>query len=252
MSSNYVRAVDLDALSGDGFNYQMLWVGESCRWFASALGPKARGTGQHVHEVDHFYFVLRGELHVQLGAEQVVARPETVVYIPAGTPHQSWNESGEPELHIEVLAPGPDPSKVPWTETDSTDAPGGHVVRRVEDVDIDPKVEIFDRRLLVTKADGAEDIMLYEAELKPGDKGMGLHVHHTVDQFYYVLEGQLTCQIGLEQCTIGPNTLAVLPRDLPHDMWNDSAEVERHLSLVTPGAVPNQPGAHIGVELTAV
>jgi mannose-6-phosphate isomerase-like protein (cupin superfamily) len=248
---NYIRTVDVEAFRGEGFEYQMLWVGESCRWLASSLGPGAAGLGLHVHDVDHFYFVLSGELHVQLGDEPVVVKPETVVYVPAGTPHRTWNETDAPELHLEVLAPGPDPSKVPWTETDSTDAPGGAIVRTVDEMDIDPKVTIFDRRLLLQKSDGAEDILLYEAKLEPGDKGMGLHVHSTVDQFYYVLEGQLSCQIGLQQCTIGPNTLAVLPRDLPHDMWNDSAQVERHLSMVTPGAVPNQPGAHIDVQLTA-
>jgi mannose-6-phosphate isomerase-like protein (cupin superfamily) len=193
---------------------------------------------------------LRGELQVQLGDQQAAMGPETVVYVPAGTSHRSWNASDEPEFHIEVLAPGPNPAKVPWTETDTVSAPEGAIVRNVADVEIDPNVTIFDRRLLLQKSDGVEDILLYEAMLKPGDRGMGLHVHSTVDQFYFVLEGQLSCQIGIQTCTIGPNTLAVLLRDMPHDLWNESGESERHISMVTPGAVPNQPGAHISVQIS--
>lgn len=250
--SRYIRTVDLNALSKDGFDHQMLWVGESCRWLAATIGPKSEGTGRHVHEVDQWYYVVEGELSVALGSEELVAGPHTLIFVPAGTAHRSWNATEEREFHIEALAPGPDPGKAPWTDSDTSDAPGGHFVRKVEDVEIDPKVKEFDRRLLLQKTDNSEHMMLYEALLKPGEKGQGLHVHSIFDQFYYVLEGSLTCQVGLEQCTVGPQTLVVLPADMPHDMWNDSSENERHLSMITPAPVPGATGAHIGVELSAV
>ena len=55
---------------------------------------------------------------------------------------------------------------------------------------------------------------LYVATVDAGAAGPGLHVHE-FDQFYYVLEGTMSIEIGLASCTAGPHTLVVLRRACP-------------------------------------
>jgi quercetin dioxygenase-like cupin family protein len=80
-----------------------LYVGE--------VAPGAAGPGLHVHEFDQFYYVLSGALNVQVGLESSVARPGTLVTLPAGVPHRQWNEGAEIERHLALLVPSPTPGK---------------------------------------------------------------------------------------------------------------------------------------------
>jgi uncharacterized RmlC-like cupin family protein len=41
-------------------------------------------------------------------------------------------------------------------------------------------------------------------------------------------------QVGLAEFTVGPRQLVVLPAGVPHRQWNAGAEVERHLTILTP------------------
>ena len=64
------------------------------------------GPPRHRHPSDQTYFVVQGELSIELGEQPEVAKARSVVFIPAGLPHQSWNDGDEDEIHIEVIAPG--------------------------------------------------------------------------------------------------------------------------------------------------
>ena len=67
----------------------------------------------------------------------------------------------------------------------------------------------------------------------PGAGGPPTHVH-AFDQFHYVLDGQLTVEVGLDLVTAGPHSLVVLPAGVPHSHRNDGAQAERHISLIAP------------------
>src|SRR3954452_19793577 len=119
-----LRTVDFGAYRRDGYEWQHLYNGEVCRVIASHVPAGTAAPPHHVHPVDQLYYVVYGEMQVVLGEERFVAGPDTLVYIPAGTPHHNWNEGDVDELHFEVLAPAPMPNQTIMTPTDSTDAGG--------------------------------------------------------------------------------------------------------------------------------
>lgn len=68
----------------------------------------------------------------------------------------------------------------------------------------------------------------------PADwSGPPLH-HHAFDEAFYVLEGQLSFQLGDELVAAGPNTLVFAPGDAVHTLANLDAAPARYLLLCTP------------------
>ncbi|HEY1275932.1 MAG TPA: cupin domain-containing protein [Thermoleophilaceae bacterium] len=229
----YLRAVDFNAFKGEGYEYQMMYVGESCRVIASHVAAGGAAPAQHIHEVDQLYYITDGEMNVVLGSERFSAGPDTVVFIPAGTPHHNYNTGTEHEFHFEVLAPGPNPNYQPWREVDSADAGDRpYFVKKLEDVAKESLAEC-DRWTMVSRADGAENMILYVVTVPPGVGAAQLHVR-TVDQFCYVLDGELHVEVALETHVARRHELLVLPAGVPHRMWNAGSEPVRHLGLVAP------------------
>ncbi len=60
------------------------------------------------------------------------------------------------------------------------------------------------------------------------------HVHDDEDEAFYVLEGELTFQLGDELINAGQGELAFAPRGIPHTLANLSAAAARYLLVCTP------------------
>lgn len=71
------------------------------------------------------------------------------------------------------------------------------------------------------------------SRVPPGHKGPRLHTH-PVDQFYFVLEGETTVQIGRDVLKVGPMTMVHFPAGTPHCNWNETDEYEKHFELMVP------------------
>lgn len=236
----YVRPVDFAAYRREGYEFQILYNGESCRVIASSVATGAAAPPHHIHPVDQLYYVVNGEMQLQLGSERFVAGPDTLVYIPAGTPHHNWNEGPVDEFHFEVLAPGPPPNQPVLEPTDSVDAgERPYFVRPLNPDGFEQALPGFSLQKLLQRSDGSEHMTLYVGEVRPGAGGPGTHVHR-FDQFYYVLEGTLTGEIGLDSFTAGPHTLAVLPAGVPHRQFNAGSKIERHIALLAPEPLPGE------------
>ena len=71
-----------------------------------AIVPPGGGPPPHVHsrEEEGFY-VLEGEVTLQLGNQRLVATPGMFVNMPVGTPHSFTNESSRPARMIISVAP---------------------------------------------------------------------------------------------------------------------------------------------------
>ena len=69
--------------------------------------PNAGGPSFHIHSFDQFYYVLEGELSVQVGLESFTARAHDLVVLPAGVPHRQSNEGSTPERHLTLIVPEP-------------------------------------------------------------------------------------------------------------------------------------------------
>jgi mannose-6-phosphate isomerase-like protein (cupin superfamily) len=207
---------------------------ESAFFILSNVPPGCGGPKLHMHPVDQLYYVMSGTMKVQLGTDVFVVHPETLVYIPAGTPHCNWNEGTEPEYHLEVFAYKPDlaalleftePRKIPNADK---------LIRPLKDNEWIRKPGFSMNRLLTRGNGGSGKAQFYVAETtKGGGGGGGLHIHD-FDQFYYILEGTLTIQIGRKRIDVGPHNLVLLPAGIVHANINERDELERHLTIIVP------------------
>lgn len=59
------------------------------QWMRAGVGPPL-----HVHPVDEWFYVLEGELQMQLGDREVTGQPGDSIWIPRGTDH-GFKTSGE-------------------------------------------------------------------------------------------------------------------------------------------------------------
>lgn len=111
----HVRPLDRTKFDPDRFSVVTLADRESgsqhCRINIGRVPPGAGGPALHVHSFDQFYYVISGTMHVQIGLRTYTAGPNTFVIVPAGMPHNNWNEGPEAEEHIAVLVPEPAPGQ---------------------------------------------------------------------------------------------------------------------------------------------
>src|SRR5580692_2109573 len=105
---SYTRRISAADAADTGYPaYQAVMVAgpESATVLAGFLGAGGKPP-LHTHEVDLFYVVLEGGATVRLGHGSHQAKAGEVIYIPAGYPHGSDNQSGAAEHHLEILTPG--------------------------------------------------------------------------------------------------------------------------------------------------
>jgi quercetin dioxygenase-like cupin family protein len=71
----------------------------------------------------------------------------------------------------------------------------------------------------------------------PGREGASLHVHRRHTDLFFVLEGELTVRLGVEdrQATVPAGALARVPAGIVHGFRNASDEDVRYLNLHAPG-----------------
>jgi quercetin dioxygenase-like cupin family protein len=90
---------------------------------------------------------------------------------------------------------------------------------------------------LVTMKASAETtagrVMVTE-NLAPRGSGSPLHVHRREDEWFYVIEGQLTCWVGGEVIEAPAGSFVYGPRDIPHT-FVVSSEQARFLLVTEPG-----------------
>jgi quercetin dioxygenase-like cupin family protein len=77
-------------------------------------------------------------------------------------------------------------------------------------------------------------IGIIEITLPAGWDGPPLH-HHDFDEAFYVLDGELTFQVGDELATAGPGSLTFAPRGSHHTLANLADSPARYLLICTPG-----------------
>jgi quercetin dioxygenase-like cupin family protein len=80
-----------------------------------------------------------------------------------------------------------------------------------------------------------ESIMMFEETVPAGTKSL-FHLHRDSDEVAWVLEGQITFQIGDDVSVGGPGTCAFFPRNVPHAWKNSGSQTGRVLFLYTPAS----------------
>lgn len=246
----YVRALDSSAAPESPFQRcrtQVLSHLESALMVATFLEPGGRGPSLHYHRRDKVYYVLEGTLHVLLGEEMHTAAAGTLVFVPAGLAHRAWNDGPAPVRLWEMVVPSPSPLAEVDLLVDSTaDVPAEYVPDRqayVRTVAPQSLTEALPGMWVQTLADaeaGSEHTTIFYVEVGPGDAGPDLHIHE-FDQYYLVIEGQLTVEVALQQHVVDAPALVLLPAGVPHRQYNDGAVTEKHLAVVSPNPEPGRP-----------
>ena len=91
----------------------------------------------------------------------------------------------------------------------------------------------FEATVLLRSEQTAGAIGAVENRVPAGWEGPPLH-HHAFDEAFYVLDGELTFQLGDELVTAGPGAFAFAPGGAVHTLANRSDAPARYLLLCTP------------------
>ena len=75
---------------------------------------------------------------------------------------------------------------------------------------------------------------VHEGRIGPGMTGAGPHFHRECDEFFYVLEGEVTLIIGEESHIARAGTFAFVPRGTVHGFHNASSESATGLVVHNP------------------
>jgi quercetin dioxygenase-like cupin family protein len=88
-------------------------------------------------------------------------------------------------------------------------------------------------RVLLRGEDSGGEVALVDNDVAAGFGGPPLH-HHDFDEAFYVIEGELTFQLGDEVFTRRAGELAFAPRGAHHTFANLSGADARTLIVITP------------------
>jgi quercetin dioxygenase-like cupin family protein len=88
-------------------------------------------------------------------------------------------------------------------------------------------------RVLLRSEQSGGEVSIIAIGASAGRTGPPLH-HHDFDEAFYVLEGELTFQLGEERFTRGAGELAFAPRGVVHTYANLSGADARALLVCTP------------------
>lgn len=190
------------------------------------------GPPLHHHAFDEAFYVLDGELTFQLGDELVTAGPESFVFAPGGAVHTLGNRSEAPARYLLLITPAGFERRFdaePDGPVPGTTVVGGPLTgrgtRRIEPVTSGVNVHV--------RGEESEGRISVMENLGERSGGPPLH-HHAFDELFFVLDGELTFQLGDERFVRGAGELAFAPRGVPHTFANLSGRPSRTLLVCTP------------------
>jgi mannose-6-phosphate isomerase-like protein (cupin superfamily) len=251
-----IRPVGLSAPQGDVMSEILAGPTnglDSAYVIYTRMAPRARARGLYTLPVEHTYLVLSGELNIQIGTDRFVIGPETLALVPAGVPHQIWNEGAAPEVDFEVIAPAPSRDLVSMmrrAEAHKVDnaaqyiravAPAGKLAGGTGH-------DSLNERVLANRATGSEYVLERLNDVLPGGGRTELHIH-PFDQIYFITKGTMTLQYGLATYEAGENTLVLVPAGVVHSNQNKGASVQSAVTLLLPEPPKGTPlGAAVEIE----
>ena len=86
----------------------------------------------------------------------------------------------------------------------------------------------------VSAADGADGLSVIEHRAPYGDSPP-LHVHHTEDEVFHILEGEFRFQVSGNTTRCGPGTILLAPKGVPHTYRVESAGGGRWVTVTAHG-----------------
>jgi mannose-6-phosphate isomerase-like protein (cupin superfamily) len=198
------------------------------------MAAGARGPALFTLTVDHYYVVLSGRMTVQIGTDTFVAGPMTGVVIPADTPHAVWNAGGEPEAHLEVIAPAPSRDLMSMLNP-AQPRKIQHAAEYIRQITVAAAKDLkpgLNGAVFTNRAQGSPNSVRLDSTLA-GSGGPPTHVHR-FEQVYFMVEGSTTILYGADRLKASKNDIVILAPGVVHTNRNESGAPERHLTLLLP------------------
>lgn len=225
-----------------GYSAQFVSHLESALVIGSWIEAGGCGPGLHYHDSDQSYYLVAGDMTVQIGHDTHAVPAGSFVHIPAGVAHRNWNDSDSTEFHMELIVPAPTPgSPLLHPVARPEDAPGsahsGFVTTVLHgDFTEPPGLPGLAYRQILHN----DNSVVNAFRMAPGGEGPGTHIHE-FDQYYFVLEGVLEVEVALQRHSAPAGTAVLLPAGVPHRQWNSGDGIEVHLALLAPAPLPDTP-----------
>jgi quercetin dioxygenase-like cupin family protein len=76
--------------------------------------PAGQGSpeGLHTHDFEQVFYVVSGEMNVEIDGETFRAPAGSLIRFPQGIPHRNWNdEDASDTLHLAINVPAPAPGQ---------------------------------------------------------------------------------------------------------------------------------------------
>jgi quercetin dioxygenase-like cupin family protein len=234
--------------------------------------PPNAGPPLHIHQhEDETFYILEGELIVQVNEEQLKVSAGCAAFLPRGVPHTFVNMGAATTRVLVMLTPGglerffaeveplvtqmePDMTAVLGMAArygiEAVGPPLAGQVNGIPGADDHPQVArphsamTFGEpggetmQILLNGEQTAGQLALLVGEFPPGS-GTSLHRHQYEDELIYMLEGTLDLQLGQEMATAVAGAAAFLPRGVAHDFHNHSEQMVKALAFITPGGFEN-------------
>jgi quercetin dioxygenase-like cupin family protein len=187
----------------------------------------------HVHDVDQFFIVVGGSGTMWLAHDPHQTSPGELIYIPAGYPHGSTNDSGATEHHLEIMVPGVRPGALYLKQIESADSvPLPAASPYVKSV-AGPATEEADgerRWVLAGESTGIHTARITAVErTRPAEPGSP--ASRDTDRLVVVTEGRLETEIAGRPGVAEAEAVVVVPAGVPHRLWNSSSALVRYLDL---------------------
>jgi mannose-6-phosphate isomerase-like protein (cupin superfamily) len=100
-------------------------------------------------------------------------------------------------------------------------------------VDLSPLGKAVSSEILAGPANGLNSAFLIYTRMPAGSHGPAMYTL-PVDHTYLVLAGQMNVQLGTDKFVAGPNTLVLVPANVPHEAWNAGSAPVTVFEVVTP------------------
>jgi mannose-6-phosphate isomerase-like protein (cupin superfamily) len=86
----------------------------------------------------------------------------------------------------------------------------------------------------VSETDGHDGVSVIEHRVQAGDSPP-LHLHHTEDEIFHILEGDFRVQMRDEVRSVGPGAILIAPKGVPHTYRAESPGGGRFLTVTARG-----------------
>ncbi|MBB3428864.1 MULTISPECIES: cupin domain-containing protein [Rhizobium] len=243
----YVQKLKLDVGAEDAPEARTSVFGSlsaigTCRIDHVLLSAPASPVGLHSQTVERLIYVLAGAISLKEGADFVRLEANDFLFVPRsraiiimGTDSAARLLDIQVPISYERSSPAADKALSDLKGRVDENAFAVHTAHAAEG-------RAFETQALIDRKIGSESIKAFISLVHPGS-GMGLHVH-PFDQFYYVLQGELSVLLGFDSGRMSEGDLVAFPAGLIHSNSNDGASPTLLLTINVPEVPVGTRGAY--------